>query len=302
MRSVAFLLAVFATAGSAALPAVAANPSGTAIAVVQSSEADGDTGRRLLSPQGPLYSGDRVITGRIGEAQLQFRDGTKLVVGANSSIVLDAFVINADNSARQVSIDVVKGAMRFITGSGPKDAYSISTPTATISVRGTAFDLEVEPAGTTRVAVFSGATQTCDRLPPPLRTCIIQTSNCDVSVTSPGRVPRPITSRDERLGDLRLYFPYVASQASLLAPFRLDTTSCGFDRADTILPPDVAPQIEQARIAGTIVTITPPSSPPPPPPPPGDDDHCGGGNCGNGNGHGGGNGTGNEGNGKGPNK
>src|SRR4029077_19082038 len=148
VRSVAFLLAVFATAGSAALPAAAANPSGTAIAVVQSSEADGDTGRRLLSPQGPLYSRDRVITGRIGEAQLQFRDGTKLVVGANSSIVLDAFVINADNSARQVSIDVVKGAMRFITGSGPKDAYSISTPTATISVRGTAFDLEVEPAGT----------------------------------------------------------------------------------------------------------------------------------------------------------
>jgi len=246
-----FLLgAAIVAAAMAALPAIAANPSGTAIAVVQSSEADGDTGRRLLAAQGPVYSGDRVITGRIGEAQLQFRDGTKLVVGANSSIVLDAFVISDNNSARDVSINVVKGAMRFITGNGPKDAYSITTPAATISVRGTAFDLEVEPAGTTRVAVFSGSTQTCDRNPDPrLRTCIIQTSNCDVSVTSPGRVPRPITSRDERLGDLRLYFPYVATQAALLLPFRVDTTSCGFDRADVLPPPLDNPPIDVTRAA-----------------------------------------------------
>jgi hypothetical protein len=204
VRCVAFVTAGLLTAACPGLPALAANPSGTAIAVVQSSEVAGDTGRRLLAVQGSVYSGDRIITGRAGEAQLQFRDGTKLVVGENSSIVLDAFVISADNTARQVSIDVVKGAMRFITGSGPKDAYAISTPTATISVRGTAFDLEVEPAGTTRVAVFSGATQTCDRLPPPRRTCIVQTANCDVSITSPGREPRPLTSRDERLADLRL--------------------------------------------------------------------------------------------------
>src|SRR5262245_35258728 len=186
VRGVTFLAAVL-LACVAALEGTAsafrAAPSSTAIAGVQSSEADGDTGRRVLAAQGPVYSGDRVITGRVGEAQLQFRDGTKLVVGANSSIVLDAFIITADNSARQVSIDVVKGAMRFITGNGPKDAYSITTPAATISVRGTAFDLEVEPQGTTRVAVFSGATQTCDRQPPPFRTCIIQTANCDVSVT-----------------------------------------------------------------------------------------------------------------------
>jgi FecR protein len=261
--------------------------------------------------QGPVYSGDRIITGRAGEAQLQFRDGTKLVVGENSSIVLDAFVISADNTARQVSIDVVKGAMRFITGSGPKDAYAISTPTATISVRGTAFDLEVEPAGTTRVAVFSGATQTCDRLPPARRTCILQTANCDVSITSPGRVPRPLTSRDERLADLRLYFPYVTSQASLLAPFRVDTTTCGFGRADITPSPDVVnPTIDVITRTASVPNNPPnnppndpPHGPPPPPPPPGDDDgggnHCGG-NCGNGNGNGGGNGTGNEGNGKGP--
>ncbi|HEY5081755.1 MAG TPA: FecR domain-containing protein [Bauldia sp.] len=38
----------------------------------------------------------------------------------------------------------VRGAFRFLTGGSPKDAYSINTPMATIAVRGTEFDLDVE--------------------------------------------------------------------------------------------------------------------------------------------------------------
>ena len=123
--------------GYAFLPAVAsADPSGLVIAVVQQSVADGQTGRRVLMPEGPVYSGDHVTTGPIGEAQVKFRDNTKLVIGPNSIMVIDAFIFNDDATARKISINAVRGAFRFIAGKSPKDVYRITTPTATIGVRG----------------------------------------------------------------------------------------------------------------------------------------------------------------------
>ena len=113
-----------------------AQPSGIVIAVVQQSEADGETGKRVLMTEAPVFSGDHIITGPIGQAQVKFRDDTKLVVGPNSTMIIDAFVFKNDNTARQISINAVRGAFRFITGKSPKDAYSITTPTATIGVRG----------------------------------------------------------------------------------------------------------------------------------------------------------------------
>ena len=132
-----------AVAGIAALaaalvvgPAVDAQPSGVVLAVVQQSEIDSATGRRVLVQEAAVFSGDRIITGPGGEAQVKFRDDTRLVVGPNSMMTIDAFVFNDDDTARQISINAVRGAFRFITGNSPKDAYSITTPTATIGVRG----------------------------------------------------------------------------------------------------------------------------------------------------------------------
>ena len=113
-----------------------AQPSGIIIAVVQSAAVDGKTGKMILQPSAPVYSGDHITTGAVGEAQVRFRDNTKLVVGPNSMMVIDAFVFNDDNTARKISINVVRGAFRFMTGRGSKDAYSVTTPTATIGVRG----------------------------------------------------------------------------------------------------------------------------------------------------------------------
>lgn len=121
---------------AAASTAVHAEPGGLVLAVVQQSEADGETGRRILLTEAAVYSGDRIITGPVGEAQIQFRDNTKLVVGPNSTMVIDAFVFSDDNTARQISINALRGAFRFISGDSPKDAYSITTPTSTIGIRG----------------------------------------------------------------------------------------------------------------------------------------------------------------------
>lgn len=131
---IAFLSMAAALAVSA--NGVHAESSGIVLAVVQQSEADGDTGRRTLQVEAPVFAGDRIITGPVGEAQVRFRDETKLVVGPNSTLVIDAFVFADEDTARQISIEAVRGAFRFIAGSSPKDAYKITTPTATIGIRG----------------------------------------------------------------------------------------------------------------------------------------------------------------------
>jgi hypothetical protein len=275
---------------TAATAAEASAPSGTAIAVIQQSEAQGSGGKRMLAPQGPVYSGDRILTGSIGQAQLRFRDGTKLVVGPNSSMIIDAFVFADDNTARQVSVNVVRGALRFMTGGSPKDAYSITTPTATIGVRGTEFDVSVDPTqgGTTRVAVFSGATNTCDK---NRRNCVEQVAGCNVTVVAPGEVPRRQGSLSQRQADVARYFRFVQSQRTLLSAFRVDTSDCD------------PPAVNGSDPSPTVIPIGAPEEPPPPPPPPvveeEDDHHCDG-NCGVGEGNGGGNGTDNEGGGVGP--
>ena len=280
---VALTLAFAATWSAAAATA----PSGIVVAVVQSSQADGQTGRRVLTVEAPVYSGDRIVTGPVGEAQVRFRDDTKLVVGPNSRMTIDAFVFNGDNTARSISINAAQGAFRFITGVSRKDAYSIATPTATIGVRGTEFDFNVDTAGATSVAVFKGITRVCDRRK---RSCVEQRAGCNISVVEPGSDPRRITELPERQR-LQRSFRYVQSQRSLVAAFRVDVSSCRINRAE--IPTTGAPAVELAA------EVAPPPPPPPPPPPEDEGDRCDG-NCGAGFGNGGGNGTDNEGGGKGP--
>jgi hypothetical protein len=124
------------TAIAAWSPSASAQPSGVVIAVVQQARIDSETGVKTLMPEAPVFSGDEIITDEIGQAQIRFRDDTKIVVGPNSMMVIDAFIFNDDDTARQISINAVRGAFRFISGNSPKDAYAIKTPTATIGIRG----------------------------------------------------------------------------------------------------------------------------------------------------------------------
>ena len=111
-------------------------PSGLVIAVVQSATVNRQTGRMILQPEAPVYSGDQIATNTSGLVQITFRDNTRLVVGPNSNMVIDAFILNEDDTARKISINVVRGAFRFITGNSRKDAYKITLPSATIGIRG----------------------------------------------------------------------------------------------------------------------------------------------------------------------
>jgi hypothetical protein len=170
-------------------------------------------------------------------------------------MTIDAFVFNADDSARQVSINAVRGAFRFITGTSRKDAYAITTPTATIGVRGTEFDFNIDQAGATSVAVFKGITRVCDRR---RQNCVEQQAGCSLAVVGQGSLPRPVVDQAERQRQLRLNFRYVRSQQSLLSEFRVNTASC---QVANVEPHGDSPDLLVPRAPGV------PEPPPPPPPP-----------------------------------
>lgn len=232
-----------------ALPAMAATPSGTAIAVIQATNVTGTGGNRTLQPEAPVFMGDKVNTGAFGEAQLKFRDETKLVVGPSSSLLIDKFVFSDQNTAKSVTINAVRGTFRFITGSSPKNAYVIRTPTATIGLRGTRFDFSVGTYGETRLALYEGGVRFCDRK----GNCVDLSGRCDIVAAPPNR---PIERFDDIQKDaiLKASFPYYEKQEGLRGDFRINKGSCNAEQAST-----------------PVTSVAPPPPPPPPPPPKGDD-------------------------------
>lgn len=236
---------------------LALEASGTTVAVLQSAAVTGATGSRMLQVEAPVFMGDRIKTGSVGEAQLRFRDQTRLVVGANSSLLIDSFVFNDDNTASKVGMQALRGTFRFITGVSNKQAYSISTPSMTIGVRGTRFDFSISRAGETSFALFEGGARLCDRG----GRCLELSGRCAVVVSSPGGGIRQLDGGAERAARLRAAFPYVTSQAKLLPDFRVDTSSCNIQRAS--LENELEPVIPLLA-PGVAPPVTPPIGTPPP--------------------------------------
>ena len=139
IRIVAMVAMIATVAGLA--PALAADPAGEAIAVTPAAAASGAAGSRTLATHGSVYMGDLVTTDAGGQAQLKFRDDTRMIVGPNSQLTIDKFVYAGDGTAKQVTFEATRGVFRFITGNSPKPAYLIDTPVATIGARGSHGDI-----------------------------------------------------------------------------------------------------------------------------------------------------------------
>lgn len=225
MASKSFSLVVLAAVAGICLspPVLAAERAGKAIGVDPNVDAVAPGGgRRLLKLEGAVFRGDEIVAGRTGMAQIRFVDDTRLVVGPNSRLRIDSFVFNPDDTARQVTISMAKGAFRFITGKSSKKAYTLNTPTGTLGIRGTVFDLFASEQDATAI-VHEGAVEACDRK----GACALAAAgNCEMYVFAAGggidRLSAP--QRSQRMSE----FPWIAAtaQAVLDPAFRTDTASC----------------------------------------------------------------------------
>ncbi len=103
--------------------------------------------------QRPLLSGDavqvedRLQTGAESAASLVLRDGTTLVLGANSQLDLRSFSYVATTQEGSLFVHLLHGSMRMLTGLIGKtepSSIKVTTPTSTIGILGTDFIVQVD--------------------------------------------------------------------------------------------------------------------------------------------------------------
>ena len=123
------------------------------------------TGTVLLSngPQAPapakrgdvLNPGEEIDTRGGGRATIELTDGSLIVVRPGSRIMLKDF--RAANSIREL-FDILLGQVRVKINhfGGKPNPYRINSPTASIAVRGTEFNVAVNGVGDTEVKVYEG--------------------------------------------------------------------------------------------------------------------------------------------------
>ena len=256
-----------------ATSASASETVGSAKRIVNVVTGNGSGVERGLNAQDPIFRDERITADGGSSGELILTDGSKIVVGENSSITLDNFAIG-EKGFKSGTISVAKGAFRFISGSSPKGAIKFKTPLATVGVRGTTLDIYVDDGGLTRVVVLSGRVTTCSLS----GTCITMNRSCDiVQVASPNQISNlPFLRSQERdRGQETREYGLTEQQNRLSFAFRAPTGGCSARAAfetRSVNPngdPDRPTNIEQE---------TPP--PPPPPPPPPDDEDDGGEGCG----------------------
>ena len=150
IAAISVLSAIFATA------ALAQSPIGDASSV--QNDVQGTLNRKPLpiSSGGSVFQNEHVRTGEASEAKLVFLDNTDLSVGPTSEVTLDRFAYNPDRGTGRVQIEANRGVFRFVTGSQNKKDYEVVTPSGTIHVKGTEFQLLVAK-GYMIVALESGA-------------------------------------------------------------------------------------------------------------------------------------------------
>ena len=141
-----------------------------------------------------LLRDETVRTGADSAARLVMIDSTNLSLGANASIRLDRTVFNDEHSYREIAIRLTTGAFRFVTGHSEKTAYKITTPLATIGVRGTTLDI-LSQNGKSTVVLQDGAAMVCTlsfqciQLTQPGDTAVITVTGGKTTITKTSNSP-----------------------------------------------------------------------------------------------------------------
>ena len=102
---------------------------------------------RILEVGTDLFANERVKTSESGRVQLMFGDGSSLLVGPNSSVMLDRYVYNPNKKIGEIVLSATAGAFRYIGGAISKTrAVEITTPVGTIGIRGGINQFTVDPS------------------------------------------------------------------------------------------------------------------------------------------------------------
>lgn len=183
----------FCLAASLAAPCAHAQTRIGEAAVVKNEVVNEITTARINVGDGVLRD-ETVRTGADSAARLVMADSTNLSLGANASLKLDRSVFNDEKSYKDIAIRLTSGAFRFVTGHSEKTAYKITTPLATIGVRGTILDILSQRTSSTVVLQEGAATVCttsfqCIQLTEPGDTAIITLTNGKITIKKASTPP-----------------------------------------------------------------------------------------------------------------
>ena len=97
-----------------------------------------------------LGPGDELKTGRGSRVTLSFDDGSRVELGPNSSYALQ------EAKSQESSMTLTYGRLKAWVTKAAARRFSVRTPTAVCSVRGTEFGVDVNQQGRTSVELFTG--------------------------------------------------------------------------------------------------------------------------------------------------
>ena len=116
---------------------------------------DGDKGI-TVKKELDIFSYDTVKTGN-GKVGIEFIDETRVDVTEHSKLVIDEFVYDPNTKTGSLSLKASLGTVRYASGQIAKNSkqnVKISTPTATIAVRGTDFAMTVNEIGGSTIVLL----------------------------------------------------------------------------------------------------------------------------------------------------
>jgi hypothetical protein len=149
-RWLALLIAWFAARGAWAQAVPAAGKVTQALGTARLRSSDGRERDALVGSE--VSIGDRITTGPDARYALLFNDGTRVFLGANSVFTVTAYLDLGPEPSFVATI--AQGAFRMLTGAIARTrprAIRLSSPVATVGIRGTHFGGEVTPTSATIV-------------------------------------------------------------------------------------------------------------------------------------------------------
>lgn len=141
---IAFHSTIFFICSLAALPALAAPDQIGLAHTVRNNVSQIEPKISKILAGDDLFRDEVVQTLEDSGAKFVLKDSTNLILGPRSTLRLDKAVFTDEKSMGELAIKLTQGTFRFMTGNSPKEAYKITTPVATMGVRGTTLDFDIK--------------------------------------------------------------------------------------------------------------------------------------------------------------
>ena len=140
--------------------------------------------QRTINKGAELGSGESIVTGDGGRAQLRFTDGGMVSLQPGSEFKVDNYHFSGKEDGEEKGFfSLLKGGLRTITGlvgRNNKNAYKVNTSVATIGIRGTEFTIAYTGTNSLSVSTGEGMIEVCNNVG-----CVIIPAGSSANVSGP---------------------------------------------------------------------------------------------------------------------